>query len=106
MISASLLASGLGRSAGRIAISWWPLVISRVSLLWREAPGKIEVSKEELVEAVTVCSIGEVGAEDEGTIGCVGGSCVCIVVGFTWLGLPSMARRAVTVPLDFFLISI
>ena len=50
-----------------------------------EGAWKIEVSKEELVEAVTVCSIGEVGAEDEGTIGCVGGSCVCIVVGFTWL---------------------
>ena len=64
MISATLLPRGLGRSAGRMAISRWPLVISCVSLLWRK----------ELVEAVMVCSIGEVGAEDEGTIGCVGGS--------------------------------
>ena len=30
-------------------------------------------------------SIGEVGAEDEGAIGCIRGSCVGVVVGFTWL---------------------
>ena len=54
-------------------------------LVVEEGAWKIKVSKEEQVEAVTVCSIGEVGAEDEGTIGCVGDSCVGVVVGFTWL---------------------
>ena len=54
-------------------------------LIVEEGTREIEVAKEELVEAVTVRGIGEVGAEDEGTVGCVGGSCVGVTVGFTRL---------------------
>ena len=54
-------------------------------LIVEEGTREIEVAKEELVEAVTVRGIGEVSAEDEGTVGCVGGSCVGVTVGFTRL---------------------
>ena len=50
-----------------------------------ESAWEIKVAEEELVEAVAVRSIGEVRAENEGTVGCVGCPCVGVIVGFTQL---------------------
>ena len=57
-----------------------------------------------MVEAVAPGDVGEVGTENKGAVGGIRGSGVCFVVRLA--GLAAAGKRAVTVPLDFFLISI
>lgn len=75
-----LASEGAGEVGGKGSDELVAIGHSASKLVMKKCSWEVEVTEEESVGAVAVRGIGEVTAEDEGAVGCIGGAGVSVVI--------------------------
>ena len=75
-----LASEGAGEVGGKGGDELVAIGHSAGKLVMEKCSWEVEVTEEESVKAVAVRGIGEVTAEDEGAVGCIGGAGVSVVI--------------------------